>query len=123
MGDESIDYFQFLLPTICPYCFISSTFSWSSFVNVLITTFLIDLQGVNFVQAFQGSVWIYLYIYGTFRSFSIRKFGLKKVAMYVLMGFVLIPVKMMIEITAVFWGVMTPKHKFFVVKKDVTQMV
>ena len=84
---------------------------------------LIDLQVVNFCLTFLGSVWIYLYVYGTFRSFSIRKFGLKKVVMYLFMGLMLIPLKILIEMAAVFWGIMTPKHKFFVVKKDVTQAV
>jgi len=80
-------------------------------------------QVVNFCLTFLGSVWIYLYVYGTFRSFSIRKFGLKKVVMYLFMGLMLIPLKILIEMAAVFWGIMTPKHKFFVVKKDVTQAV
>jgi len=78
---------------------------------------------VNYCASFNGSLWIYLYIYGTFRSFSVRKLGLSRVLFYVWIGKLAIPIKLVLETAAVVWGITAPKHKFFVVKKDSTQNI
>ena len=78
---------------------------------------------MNYCNCFVAGVWIYMYVYGTLRSFNVRRVGAFKVLMYVLMGIVITPVKILIEILAVMWGLVTPKHKFFVVKKGLTDKV
>jgi len=66
---------------------------------------------------------MYLYIFGTFRSFDVRKVGYIKVLFYVLIGTIATPFKIAIEILAVLWGITSPKHKFFIVQKDLVQEV
>lgn len=66
---------------------------------------------------------MFMYIYGTWRSFSIRRFGLIKFLAFLLTGVLVTPFKVIVEIAAVIWGVLTPKHKFYVVKKDQQQVV
>lgn len=73
--------------------------------------------------SFIGGVWMFLYIYGTFRSFSIARVGILKFILLLLTGVVVTPFKVLIENIAVVWGLFTPKHTFFVVKKDVIQYV
>jgi len=79
------------------------------------------LQFVELVVSFIGGVWMYMYIYGTCRSFSIHRFGLIKFLGFLLTGVVVTPFKVAIEIIAVVWGLLTPKHKFYVVRKDLMQ--
>lgn len=74
-------------------------------------------------SSFIGGMWMFMYIYGTYRSFSIRRFGVVKFIALLLAGIVVTPFKIAIEITAVIWGLLTPKHKFFVVQKDLLQTV
>jgi len=78
---------------------------------------------VNSCVSFIGSVWIYLYFYGTVRSFSVSMVGIVRFIMFILMGILVTPFKLLIEIVAVVWGISTPKHTFFVVKKDIVKIV
>ena len=74
---------------------------------------------VDFLVSFIGGVWMYLYLYGTCRSYSIKRVPLIKLVAYLLMGTLITPFKLAVEICAVVWGLATPKHTFFVVQKDV----
>ena len=78
---------------------------------------------VQYSTAFISNVWMYLSIYGTFRSFDIKKVGLFKILFYLVIGILVSPIRIVVEILAVLWGITAPKHKFFVVKKDSTQTV
>jgi len=106
-----------------------SVYSWVTAPLLLLSVamqpfFPVDLpQAIGYCTSFIGSVWMYLYVYGTFRSFNIRKVGMLRVLLYVLIGKIAIPVKVLIEVAAVFWGIAAPKHKFFVVEKDLTQRI
>lgn len=104
-----------------------SVYSW---VTIPLTTANLILQPLfpigmpQFVElavSFIGGVWMYMYIYGTCRSFSIHRFGLIKFLGFLLTGVVVTPFKVAIEIIAVVWGLLTPKHKFYVVRKDLMQ--
>ena len=66
---------------------------------------------------------MFLYIYGTFRSFSIARVGVFKFTLLLLTGVIVTPFKVLIENIAVVWGLLTPKHKFFVVRKDTIHYV
>jgi len=106
-----------------------SIYSWATSPLTAMNVFLQPLfpldtpRIVNYCNCFVAGVWIYMYVYGTLRSFNVRRVGAFKVLMYVLMGIVITPVKILIEILAVMWGLVTPKHKFFVVKKGLTDKV
>ena len=65
---------------------------------------------------------MFLYIYGTCRSFSIARLGVFKFLLLLMAGVFVTPFKVIIENVAVIWGLSTPKHNFFVVKKDVTSI-
>ncbi|XP_046451309.1 beta-1,4-mannosyltransferase egh-like [Daphnia pulex] len=73
---------------------------------------------VDISVSFIGGVWMFLYIYGTCRSFSIARLGIFKFLLLLMAGVFVTPFKVVVENIAVLWGLLTPKHKFFVVKKD-----
>jgi beta-1,4-mannosyltransferase len=73
---------------------------------------------VDSVCAFLGGISIYMYIFGTIKSFSLSRFGFFKTIIGVLGSLCTIPLNMLTENTAVAWGVLTNKHKFYVVKKE-----
>jgi len=103
-----------------------SVYSWALcpliFLNFVLQAFFpVQLPKVVVCcSSFVGSVWQYLYIYGTFRSFNRNKVGLPRIFLYILIGTATSPVKIVIETAAALWGVTTSKHKFFIVKKDST---
>merc|ERR1712071_334489 len=106
-----------------------SVYSWVLapfivFGNIFQIFFPTDLpQVVQYSTAFISNVWMYQSIYGTFRSFDIKKVGLFKILFYLVIGILVSPIRIVVEILAVFWGITAPKHKFFIVKKDSTQAV
>lgn len=84
---------------------------------------VIDLQVTRGCVSFIGSIWIFLYFYGTCRSFSVSAVGMSRFAFFIVVGILVTPFKLLIEIIAVVWGIITPKHTFFVVKKDLIKLV
>ena len=66
---------------------------------------------------------MYLYIYGTCRSFCIARVGIFKFILLLLTGVIVTPFKVFAESVAVIWGLLTPKHRFFVIKKDFPQHI
>lgn len=76
-------------------------------------------QVVDISVSFIGGIWMFLYIYGTCRSFSIARVGVFKFLLLLMTGVIVTPFKVVVENIAVVWGLFTPKHKFFVVKKDI----
>lgn len=66
---------------------------------------------------------MWLYIYGTFRSFSITRVGISKFILLLLTGVVVTPFKVTAENVAVIWGLLAPKHRFFIVKKEVKEVL
>ena len=61
---------------------------------------------------------MFLYIYGTCRSFNVARLGVFKFLLLLMAGVFVTPFKVFVENVAVLWGLFTPKHKFFVVRKD-----
>ena len=61
-----------------------------------------------------------MYIYGVFRSFSIRRVGIFKFLLLILSCIFVTPFRIVVENIAVVWGIVAEKHKFFVVKKALT---
>lgn len=94
-----------------------------TYVFVLFNSFFFLLKLVDVCISFIGGVWMFLYIYGTCRSFSVSRVGIFKFVLLLLTGVFVTPFKVVVENIAVIWGLFTPKHKFFVVKKDIFQHV
>lgn len=74
---------------------------------------------VDLVCAFLGGISVYMYMFGVLKSFSLYRFGLLKSLICIIGALCTIPFNLIIENTAVVWGVMTKKHRFFVVQKEI----
>jgi beta-1,4-mannosyltransferase len=72
---------------------------------------------LNFLIAFVGAVNIYLYIIGAVRSFSLVRLGYAQVALRIIGTLATIPFVVVCEITAVLWGLLSDKNKFYIVDK------
>ncbi len=69
--------------------------------------------------SFISGVGIFKKKFGLYRSFSVHRFGVPKLVALLLAGIVVMPIKVVIEVAAIMWALLTPnKHTFFVVKKD-----
>jgi egghead protein (zeste-white 4 protein) len=78
---------------------------------------------VDFLCAFIGGFNIYMYVFGVIKSFSLYRFGLLRFVCCVLGALCTIPINVVIENIAVIWGLIGKKHKFYVVQKEVRQLV
>lgn len=92
-------------------------------MSSILTILHIFSKIIDVCVSFIGGVWMFLYIYGTCRSFSITRVGVFNFLMLLLTGLFVTPFKVFVETIAVIWGLCTPKHTFFVVKKDILQHV
>lgn len=73
----------------------------------------------NFWSTFIAGVSMYLYIFGVVKSFNIKKIGIRRYAFLIAGALLTIPFNVIIEITAVIWGIFSQKHKFYVVQKQI----
>lgn len=76
---------------------------------------------VDFTYAFMGAVYIYMYIFGVLKSFSIYSFSYTRLvlcAIAVVAAVCMIPLNIVVENVAVIWGLAGKKYKFHVVEKD-----
>lgn len=78
---------------------------------------------MDFVCGFIAAVNIYMYVFGVLKSFSLYRFGVVRFFICALGAVCTIPVNLVIENTAVVWGLFGSKHKFYVVQKDVRSMM
>lgn len=72
----------------------------------------------NFLSAFVGATWIYMYIFGVFKSFSLMRLGVKRFIICIIGALCAIPFNIVIENVAVILGLFGSKHKFYVVQKQ-----
>lgn len=123
MGNYAFDYGIWIFQTLFPYrcsCgkqHCSATF----FVQTYFYTYVI-FQFLEACIAFIGGMWMYLYIYGTIRSFNVRRYGIVRFVLFLLAGVLVTPFKICVETVAVIWGLFTPKHKFFIVQKELASV-
>lgn len=75
---------------------------------------------VDLTCAFLGAISIYMYIFGVMKSFTLYRFGLLKAVVCIIGALCTIPFNLVIENVAVLWGLMTNKHKFYVVQKEIS---
>lgn len=62
---------------------------------------------------------LYMNLYGTLRSYCIKDAKIGKVLLVSILGFAVQPLKLVLEVTAILWGLITPKNEFAVVDKNV----
>lgn len=72
---------------------------------------------VNFFVAFVGAVNAYMYLFGVIKSFSLRKVGLARFVACLIGSVLTIPFNIVIENIAAVWGILSKKHKFYIVQK------
>ena len=75
---------------------------------------------LDIVNAFSGSVAIFMYVFGASKSFSYTKLGFMKYVAMVLASVLTIPFVVCSENIAVLLGMATKKAGFYVVNKDLT---
>ncbi|KAI2801059.1 Glycosyl transferase group 2, partial [Blomia tropicalis] len=73
----------------------------------------------NFWSSFIGGASFYMYIFGVFKSFQLKRIGARKYFLLILGALLTIPFNVIIEISAVIWGIFSKKHKFYVVQKQI----
>lgn len=78
---------------------------------------------MDIVCAFIAGVNIYMYVFGVLKSCSLYRFGLMRFLLCAIGAVCIIPVNLVIENSAVIWGLVGKKHKFYVVQKDVRSLV
>jgi len=88
-------------------------------LNVILTPLCpIPLHwSLNFLISYVGAVNVYLYIIGAVRSFPLMRLGYVRFALCILGTLSTIPFVVVCEITAVIWGLLTDKDKFYIVDK------
>lgn len=72
---------------------------------------------LNLILAFAAATNSYMYLFGVVKSFSLRRIGPSKFVMYLIGSILAIPFNVVIENIAVCWGIISNKHRFYVVQK------
>ncbi|RWS27991.1 beta-1:4-mannosyltransferase egh-like protein [Leptotrombidium deliense] len=103
------------------YSWITVPLSTSNFF----LTYLCPLPKDSFVMfnclvAFVGAVNIYMYIFGVLKSFTLVRIGPIKFLLCVAGALLMIPVNLVFENIAIIWGIVSNKHKFYVVQKQIS---
>jgi len=91
-----------------------------AFINIL--PLLLSLpcpvsRVVSISRAFSGAVLVYMYLFGTLKSFS--HLGLLRVIICMLAAVCLIPIFMVIENIATLYALVTKKQGFYIVQKEI----
>ena len=68
-----------------------------------------------------GAVAIYMGIYGILRSFNVREIGWLKFLFLIGAQLAIIPIKIVLELIAIMWGLCSSKDHFFVVNKYLSE--
>ena len=64
------------------------------------------------------SINIYMFIFGTLKSFPLRRLGLFRAFFSVVGAVLIIPVNIVVENIAVIWAIFSEKHHFYIVDKE-----
>jgi len=105
-----IKYKLFVISQICTWCTMPLQF----FV------FSLSLPSplfVKFLCAFLKGMSIYLPVFGVLKTVSLYDFGILKSVCCIISAFCLLPLNGVLYMTAMVWGSLTEKHKFFVTPK------
>lgn len=78
---------------------------------------------MDFVCAFIGAINIYMYVFGVVKSFSLYRFGMLRFLLCICGALCTIPFNILIENVAVMWGLFGHKHRFYVVNKEIKQVI
>lgn len=72
---------------------------------------------LDLILTFSGALGFYMYMFGVAKSFPRQRLGWLKYLACIIGVLLLIPVFVILENTAVLWGLLGKKHKFHVVEK------
>lgn len=112
------------IPMSCKFFLSLSLYAWMTMpiclTNlVFATTYpLPSSYWSNFLSTFIGAASFYMYIFGVFKSFDPARYGLGRYSLLLVGALLTIPFNVIIESTAVIWGLCSNKHQFYVVQKQ-----
>ncbi|XP_074598118.1 beta-1,4-mannosyltransferase egh [Brevipalpus obovatus] len=72
---------------------------------------------LNILVAFVGATSLYMFIFGVAKSFSLMRLGYQKFFLCIIGALCVMPFNVMVEIIAVFWGLIGNKYRFYIVQK------
>ncbi|XP_022118564.2 beta-1,4-mannosyltransferase egh isoform X1 [Pieris rapae] len=104
--------------------FLLHTYAWLALPLRACNYFTAEYYPVPFLYvldlliAFIGAVGIYLHIYGSIRSYSMKQYGYFKIVL-VLATIIVLPLVLILEIVAIFLAIITEKKGFYVIDKNI----
>lgn len=66
---------------------------------------------------------IYMYIFGVLKTFDLKRTNIAMMFVYLLGAVITLSLNIIIENIAVIWGIIGPKHQFYIVKKDLNSKI
>lgn len=113
-----------MIPLKYKLLLMSSIYAWATMplaaVNMILSVRypLPQSQLADIIFTFMFAICNYMYIFGVLKSFSVYRFGYVRLVFYTIAVVCIIPVNILVEFIAVFWGLVGKKYKFHVVEKD-----
>lgn len=111
-----------LLLAISCYSWVTMPFSTSNVVLAALCPIPCPPL-MDFICAFIGAINIYMYVFGVVKSFSLYRFGMLRFLLCICGALCTIPFNILIENMAVIWGLFGHKHRFYVVNKEIKQVI
>lgn len=111
-----LKYKMFLMLSV--YSWVTMPFSTSNIILAILMPIPCPLI-LDFICSFLGGISVYMYIFGVLKSFSLYRFGVLKSIICIIGALGTIPVNLVIENIAVIWGMLSNKHRFYVVQKEI----
>lgn len=78
---------------------------------------------ISAIGTFCFAVSFYMYIFGVLKSFDLKNTGISMLFVYLIGAVLTLTLNVVIENVAVIWGLISPKHNFYIVQKDVDRKV
>lgn len=113
-----------MIPLKYKLVLMSSIYAWATMplatVNMILSARypLPQSEITDFICAFMFAIYIYMYIFGVLKSFSVNRLGYVRFAFCLIAVVCIIPVNIVVENSAVIWGLLGKKYKFHIVEKD-----
>lgn len=78
---------------------------------------------ISSIGSFCFAVSLYMYIFGVVKSFELKDTGICMLFVYLVGAIFTLTLNIVIENVAVIWGLIGPKHNFYIVEKEVDRKV
>lgn len=112
------------IPVYNKFFLAMSLYAWStlpiSTLSFVITTVypISTSIWIGSLGSFCFAVSIYMYIFGVLKTFDLKDTNIAMLFIYLLGAVITLSLNIIIENVAVIWGLIGPKHQFYIVKKD-----